>query len=192
MLQEIGNLEPPETTEVRKCRRLYQYLLSKNKITVLQSIPRHCDTTGNEKTDAVTKKATLITETTDRENILSNPQTEERWIWQYDITITQRMAIRQSQKPWKDLITNTAAWPRGKTVLNFLLLTGHNCLAKYLYHIGLLSHLYCTLCDQQEKDRPAPFIEIHCFIFNSCKPQLLGSKGRMGEWCWQRTRHLHK
>jgi len=107
--------------------------------------------TGNEKAVALTKKATLITETTDRENILSNPQTEGLWLWQYDMTITQRMAIRQSQKSWKDSIANTPAWPRNKAVLNFLLLTGHNCLAKYLYHIGLFSHLYCTLCDQQEK-----------------------------------------
>jgi hypothetical protein len=66
-VQEIGNLEPPETTEVQKCRKLYRYLVRKNEITVLHLIPHHCDITGNEKADALTKKATLITETTDRE-----------------------------------------------------------------------------------------------------------------------------
>ena len=70
MLQEIGNLEPPETTEVQKSRKFYQYLVSKNEITVLQLIPLHCDIAGNEKADALTKKATLITETTDREMYL--------------------------------------------------------------------------------------------------------------------------
>jgi hypothetical protein len=84
-------------------------------------------------------------------NILSNPQTEGLLIWQYDMKIIQRMTVWQSQKPWKDSIANTPAWPKSKAVVNFLLLTGHNCLAKYLYHIGLFSHLYCTLFDQQEE-----------------------------------------
>jgi len=88
VLQEIGKLEPPETTGVRKCRRLYQYLVSKKEITGLQCIPRHFYTTRNENADALTKKATLITETTNTENILSTPQTEGLWIWQYDMTIS--------------------------------------------------------------------------------------------------------
>jgi hypothetical protein len=66
-VQEIGNLEPPVTTEVQKCRKLYRYLVSKNEITVLHWMLHHCDIKGNEKTDALTKKPTLITETTDRE-----------------------------------------------------------------------------------------------------------------------------
>jgi hypothetical protein len=70
VLQETGNLEPPETTEVQKSRKLYQYLVSENDITVLQLILRHCDITRNEKADVLAKKATLITETTDREMYL--------------------------------------------------------------------------------------------------------------------------
>jgi hypothetical protein len=38
-----------------------------NEIIVSQLSPRQCDITGNEKADALTKKVTLITETTDRE-----------------------------------------------------------------------------------------------------------------------------
>ena len=124
-------------------------------------------------------------------NILLNPQSEGLWIWQYDVAITQRMAKRQSQKPWKDSIANTPEWPRSQAVVNFLLLTGHNCLAKYLYHIGLFSHLYCTLWSTR-KDGPASFIESHCFLFNTWKPKLLVSERRMAEWRWQITRYLHK
>jgi hypothetical protein len=49
----------------------------------------------------------------------------------------QRLAIKTSQKPWGNSITNTAGWPRSEVVANFRLLTGYDCLAKHLYHIGL-------------------------------------------------------
>jgi hypothetical protein len=142
-VQEIGKLEPPKTLEVQKCRKLYQYLVSKNEITVLQWIPRHCDITGNEKADAMKKKDTLITETTNKEIYCQIHKTKDCGF--DSMTITQKMAGRQSQIPWKDSIANTTAWPSSKDVVNFLLLTEHNCLAKYLYHKGLFSHLYCTL-----------------------------------------------
>jgi hypothetical protein len=67
VVQEIGNLELPETTEIHKCRKLYRYLASKNEITVLHRMLHHCDITGNEKADVLTKKATLIIETTEKE-----------------------------------------------------------------------------------------------------------------------------
>jgi hypothetical protein len=60
----MGNLEPPETIEV-KCRKL----MSKNKIIVLQLILGQCDISGNEKADPSETKATLITQTTHREKI---------------------------------------------------------------------------------------------------------------------------
>jgi hypothetical protein len=56
----MGNLEPPETTEV-KC----QNLLSKNKIIVLQWILGQCDISGNEKADPLKSKVTRITQSTD-------------------------------------------------------------------------------------------------------------------------------
>lgn len=55
----MGDLEPPETTEI-KCRKL----LSKNKIIVLQWILGQCDISGNEKADRLESKVTLITQTT--------------------------------------------------------------------------------------------------------------------------------
>jgi len=56
----MGNLEPPETTDV-KCRKL----LSKNKIIVLQWILGQCDISGNENADPLELKVTLTTQTTD-------------------------------------------------------------------------------------------------------------------------------
>jgi len=56
----MGDLEPPETTEV-KCWKL----LSKNKIIVLQWILGQCHISGNEKADPLESKLTLITQTTD-------------------------------------------------------------------------------------------------------------------------------
>jgi hypothetical protein len=46
----------------------------------------------------------------------------------------QVLAKRTSQKPWMNSLANT----RTKAFANFRLLTGHDCLAKHLYHKGSL------------------------------------------------------
>ena len=55
--------------------KVYQHLMSKNKIIDLQWFRGHCGMTGNEK--AIAKKATLITETRDHsQKDIKGPQSE--------------------------------------------------------------------------------------------------------------------
>jgi hypothetical protein len=61
----VGNLEPPGTTEVEKCRKS----MSKNKIIVLQWILSQCDISGKDEANSLATKTTLITQTGDREEI---------------------------------------------------------------------------------------------------------------------------
>jgi hypothetical protein len=60
----------------------------------------------------------------------------------------QGLAIVTSQKPWMNSLANT----RTKVFANFRLLSGHDCLAKHLYHIGSFPHPY-HICDQEQVDR---------------------------------------
>jgi ribonuclease HI len=60
-VQAIGNLQSPKTTEVQKCQKLAQILMTKNKVTVLQWIPGHCEIAQSKTADALADKATLIT-----------------------------------------------------------------------------------------------------------------------------------
>jgi len=62
----------------------------------------------------------------------------------------QGLVITSSQEPWMKSLANT----RTKVFANFRLPTGHDCLAKHLFHIGSFPHLYHMFCDQgEEMDR---------------------------------------
>jgi hypothetical protein len=80
---------------------------------------------------------------------------------------TQKLAVRTSQKPWKDLFANITYWPRSEALANFHLLSGCDRLAKHLYHIGLFPHpYYCTYCDNEKTWTRMICVEMHCFIFD--------------------------
>jgi hypothetical protein len=55
-------------------------------------------------------------------------------------------ARRHLQKElWGDSKADTADRPRSEVVADSGLLSGHDCLANRLHHIGLFSHPYRTL-----------------------------------------------
>ena len=54
-------------------------------------------------------------------------------------------------KRWIRTITNIPLWPRDRSVATFRLATGHDCLAKHLYRIKILSSPLCPLCNIQEE-----------------------------------------
>lgn len=63
----------------------------------------------------------------------------------------QRLAIRTSQNPSKGSAADKPLWPMSEAIAIFRLLSGHDCLAKLIYHIELFSYRYCILSDQRQE-----------------------------------------
>jgi hypothetical protein len=56
------------------------------------------------------------------------------------------LETKLSQKLWKQKITKIPDWPRRKTVAEFRLCVGHDCLGTYLHCNGIHPDPYCMLC----------------------------------------------
>jgi len=54
---------------------------------------------------------------------------------------------RLSHKPWISKVTD---WPRRRSVAEFRLSFGHDCLGTRLHRIGIHPDPYCTLCSLHE------------------------------------------
>ncbi|KAJ4445656.1 hypothetical protein ANN_12340 [Periplaneta americana] len=65
-----------------------------------------------------------------------------------NLTSDTNKATLMSTSEWKDNATSVADWPRREAVAEFRLATGHDCLGKHLYRIGLLQNPNCLLCNQ--------------------------------------------
>ena len=60
------------------------------------------------------------------------------------------LQTKLSQKPWKQEITKIRARPRRKTVAEFRLYVGHDCLGTHLHRTGIRPDPYCTLCSLRD------------------------------------------
>jgi len=94
----------------------------------------------------------------------------------FKLMSAQRLAIKTSQKPWSNSIANRAGWSRIGADAKCHLLTGYNCLANHLYHIGLG---YFLIHQREEMDKQRLLRHIG-FIFNILKPKVLGGKRSNG------------
>jgi len=88
----------------------------------------------------------------------------------------ERLTIKTSQKLWSNSIANTAGWSRSEAVANFRLLTGYDCLANHLYHVGLG---YFLIHQREEMDKHRLLKRIG-YIFNIWQPKVLGVKRSNG------------
>jgi len=58
----------------------------------------------------------------------------------------QELGTKLSQKPWKQELAKIPDWPRIKTVAEFRLWVGQDCLGTHLHRIGIRPDPYCMLC----------------------------------------------
>ena len=114
-------------------------------------------------------------ETTDKELCHSVKTTIQRT---FKGTSAKILAIRTSQKTWSDSTANTPEWPSRKAVVNFRVRywTWLPCDTT-MSHGNILPSLMHTL----RSTRPAPYVQMQCYIFNIWKPKTLG--GKMSNGC---------
>ncbi|GFU41398.1 hypothetical protein TNCV_2171541 [Trichonephila clavipes] len=71
--------------------------------------------------------------------------------------ISTKYIERNSNKIWSNNPKYLPMWSRHKAVTKFRLVTGHDCLLKYLHRIRVAHTPFCTLCDIWD-DRDADHI----------------------------------
>ena len=71
-------------------------------------------------------------------------------------------------------------WPLSEAVAIFHLLSGHDCLAEHLCHVGLLPQAYRTLCDGKEIERQR-LLRCTVLPFTSADPRRWETRLRMCE-----------
>jgi hypothetical protein len=149
--------------------------VSKNKIIVLQWIPGHCDITGNEETDSLARKSTLITKTRDTE--ISHCQSHNPKDFQDDerpesgssiAKILEGLNCKHAwlAKEWGSCKRSSAFWAR----LPFKTSISNRIISPSLLH---------TLWSRR-RDGRAPFAEMLYFVVNIWKPKTLGGKRSNG------------
>jgi len=71
-------------------------------------------------------------------------------IWTTSPLYRHELETRLSHNPWKQEIAKIPDWPRRKTVAEFRLCVGHDCLGTHLHRIGIRPDPYCMLCSLRE------------------------------------------
>ena len=123
-------------------------LKGKYKQIALQWIPGHCQITGNEQADLLTKKGTKITQTYIRETLYHSIKLHLKQVFRS--AYRHELETRLSHKPWIEEISKVTDWPRRRAVAEFRLCVGHDCLGTHLHRIGIHPDPYCTLCSLHE------------------------------------------
>ena len=146
------------STEARDCQALIPQLKAKHKQITLQWIPGHCQIAGNEHADALAIKGTKITQKHIRETSYRSIKLHLKQVLQS--VCRHELETRLSKKPWKQEIAKIPEWPRRKTVAEFRLCVGHDCLGTHLHRhdclgthlhrIGIRPDPYCKLCSLHE------------------------------------------
>ncbi|GFT01337.1 HTH_Tnp_Tc3_2 domain-containing protein [Trichonephila clavipes] len=70
---------------------------------------------------------------------------------------------------WFNKLHHIPKWPRDRAVAYFRIVTGHDCLSKYLNMIGIAQSPLCKLCDSMKKWPP--------FIWNAAVHSALDPRG---------------
>jgi len=142
-----GSTETKIPTEARDCRDLIQ-LKANHKQIALQWIPGHCQIAGNEQADVLAKKGAKITQTNIRETSFHSIKLHLKQVFQS--VYRHEVETRLSHKPWKQETAKIPDWPRRKTVAEFRLCVGHDCLGTHLHRTGIRPDSYCMLCSRRE------------------------------------------
>ncbi|XP_071043064.1 uncharacterized protein [Parasteatoda tepidariorum] len=127
--------------------RQYRHLkASEGRTVVLQWIPSHVGINGNEWADTLAKKGTEILQAGNAKvpfssikRIIKNIEKKS-----YDANLVEEI----KNKKWRYSINKIPNSPRSTAAAAFRLETGHDCLAKHLYRIGIFGSPMCTLCNQ--------------------------------------------
>ncbi|KAJ4441440.1 hypothetical protein ANN_11295 [Periplaneta americana] len=150
MLSIVSKHTPsPQTAEITK---ILSQLISLNKRILFKWIPSHCGILGNENADALAKKGSTAIY---RPVTKSTYYSVKRFIKSTYLDFNKQNLITQSQgKKWNSLHQNPQLipdLPRKLSVAAFRLATGHDCLAKHLYRIGIYQSPNCPLCNSNEE-----------------------------------------
>jgi ribonuclease HI len=144
----LGSTETVISTEAKDSQVLMRQLKAKHKQTALQWIPGHCQKAGNEQADALAKKGTKIKQTHVRETSYHSLKLHLKQVFQS--VHRHELETKLSQKQWKQEISKIPDWPRRKTVAEFRLYVGHDCLGTHLHRNGIRPDPYCMLCSPHE------------------------------------------
>lgn len=146
-IQAISAHNVAESKIIDSCRRNIDLLSSKGMTVVLQWIPSHVGINGNEWADRLAKKGTDILQSQINSEVpfLSIKRIIKSVVKK---NFEKNLFEEIKNKKWRDAIDKIPDSPRSIAVAAFRLETGHDCLAKHLYRIGVYSSPLCTLCNQ--------------------------------------------
>ncbi|XP_015917597.1 uncharacterized protein [Parasteatoda tepidariorum] len=144
--QAIAAHNVAESNIIDSCRRNINLLASEGRTVVLQQIPSHAGINGNEWADTLAKKGTEILQAGNAKVPFSSIKIIIKNIVKksYDANLVEE--IKNKKRRYS--INKIQNSPRSTAVAAFRLETGHDCLAKHLYRIGIFSSPMCTLCNQ--------------------------------------------
>ena len=144
-IQAITSHKIIQNKEILECRNLITALQLKHKTLVLQWIPSHCGTKGNEIADKLAKRGAMCLQ---QPTSLTSYHSATIIIKQtVKGTFKSNLQSRTQEKQWKDIAKITPDAPRKTAVAHFRLNTGHDCLAAHLFRIGIYTSPHCPLCN---------------------------------------------
>nr|XP_015920017.1 uncharacterized protein LOC107449098 [Parasteatoda tepidariorum] len=145
-IQAIAAYNVAESNIIDSCRRSIILLASEGGTAVLQWIPSHVGINGSEWADTLAKKGTEISQAGNSKVPFSSIKGIIKNIVKksYDANLVEEI----KNKKWRYSINKISNSPRSTAVAALRLETGHDCLAKHLYRIGIFGSPMCILRNQ--------------------------------------------
>jgi len=109
------------------------------------------------------KKGAKITQTRIRETSYYSIKLHLKQVFRS--VCRHELETRLSHKPWKQEITKVPGWPRRKTVAEFWLCVGHDCLGTHLHCIEIHPDPHGMLCSLHEPMHKNHLGQCTIFIF---------------------------
>lgn len=133
------------------CREKLQNCHDAGFNIVLQWIPSHVGTSGNERADDLAKNGCLLPQPHNKASLSS---ANSRIHSAVKIHIDRILKDAAAGKAWQDLCTRpiSRTLPRSISVAVFRLSTGHDYLQAHLHRIGLANSDQCPLCAAARMD----------------------------------------